>query len=48
MSKFEMISNGKNNFVIVFYMDRDANVSTRTFSSDVPLRGQRSKDSKDD
>ena len=37
------ISNGKNNSVNMFYMDRDAKVSTVTPLSDLPLRGQRSK-----
>ena len=37
------ISNHKNNSVNMFYMDRDAKVSTVTPSSDLPLRGQRSK-----
>ena len=37
------ISNRKNNSVNMFYMDRDAKVSTVTPSSDLPLRGQRSK-----
>ena len=42
-SKFQSISNGKNNSVNVFYMDKDAKVSTVTPSSDLSLRGQRSK-----
>ena len=37
------ISNRKNNSANVFYMDRDTKVSTVTPSSDLPLRGQRSK-----
>ena len=41
--KIDNISNGKNNSVSVFYMNRDAKVSTATSSSDLPLRGQRSK-----
>ncbi len=37
------ILNCENKSVNVFYMDREAKVSTATSSSDLPLRGQRSK-----
>ncbi len=38
-----IISNDKNNSVNVFHMDRETKVSTVTPSSDLSLRGQRSK-----
>ncbi len=41
--KIRTISNGKNNSVYVFNMDRDAKVFTVTSLSDLALRGQRSK-----
>ena len=41
--KIQNISNGKNNSVIVFYMDRDTKVSTVITLPDLLLRGQRSK-----
>ena len=41
--KNQNISKGKINNAIVFYMDRDAIVSTGTNLCDLPLRGQRSK-----
>ena len=37
------ISNCKNKNVVVFYMDREAKVSTVTSSSDLPIRAQWSK-----
>ena len=40
---FSTSSNGKTNTVIMLYMVRDTKVSTVTPTSDVPLRGQRSK-----
>ena len=39
--KKSSISKCKNKSVIMFYMDRGAEVSTGTSSSDLPLRGQR-------
>ena len=41
--KISNILNCKNKSVIVFYMDREAKVSTVATSSDLSLRGQRSK-----
>ena len=41
--KKSTILNGKNNSVNVLHMDRHAKVSTVTSSSDLSLRGQRSK-----
>ena len=41
--KNQNISNGKNNSVIVFHMDRGTKVSTVITLPDLPLRGQRSK-----
>ena len=41
--KKSTISNFKNNSVNVLYINRDEKVSTVTPSSDLPLRGQRSK-----
>ncbi len=42
-SKFENISNGKNNNVDMLSTDRHAEVFTLTLLSDLPLKGQRSK-----